>query len=650
MREVSKRLLALLAVVILLLPSSICAFATNDTISSSEKAMRVREAVELRTENSETFLLSDGTYQCVVYAEDKYYKDDSNTLSLIDNTIIADTASPGHYRNTANDFDVSFSDNGTPKVSIEKGGVSINFIPSNAYSIARANKQISPRSSQIAVGKIENCKPLNALTATGNNTVMYSDVFTDTDLVYVVKNTALKEYIVLGSNAAPNQFSFMYKMNGLSLQTIDGTPCFTDKEGAIVFSLGKLFAVDANGVYTDNVTYSYTVDDKETAVITVILDEDYLTSAERVFPVIVDPTISTVDSSSETFVASNFSSTNWDIAEFMAIGKSSFYGTCRSYLSFSLPSSLMGCDIITASLEVAKDGGSPTYLKTYRCTGSWSAKTLTWENKPGYTTTNASGIAIPQSDGVWYTMFVTSIVQSWLHGTYSNNGFVLASTNETSTNYFSSFCTTEMDSTYSPRLCITYNVDAWLLALDSVEYDAYGNRVYFSAYFDEIKNFVVNYRQGYTNTSNFTSMSTATMISRMQTPNILFIATHGSKTTLRRSTSGDVLSMSDLTGVDLSNLDFVMLYACSCAKGGIDGTVDNMAEKLIQCGAKTVIAFTEDISMTEFDVFSAQLVEQALEGKTVQQSLDEINWHAFQIDIYNYAVIAGNGNIVLTDI
>ena len=54
----------------------------------SGEVTRVREDVSLRTTNSETYLLSDGTYECVVYAEDKYYTDENNTLVRIDNSIV----------------------------------------------------------------------------------------------------------------------------------------------------------------------------------------------------------------------------------------------------------------------------------------------------------------------------------------------------------------------------------------------------------------------------------------------------------------------------------------------------------------------------------------------------------------------------------
>lgn len=49
---------------------------------------RVREEVSLREANSETYLLSDGSHECVIYAGNKYYRDDNGEYVPIDNGIV----------------------------------------------------------------------------------------------------------------------------------------------------------------------------------------------------------------------------------------------------------------------------------------------------------------------------------------------------------------------------------------------------------------------------------------------------------------------------------------------------------------------------------------------------------------------------------
>lgn len=82
--------------------------AAQPQISAAETVTRICEVETLRETNSETYLLSDGTYECVLYAEDKYYLDNSQSLRLIDNSITRVDATTyttsGQYKNAANAF------------------------------------------------------------------------------------------------------------------------------------------------------------------------------------------------------------------------------------------------------------------------------------------------------------------------------------------------------------------------------------------------------------------------------------------------------------------------------------------------------------------------------------------------------------------
>ena len=61
--------------------------------AEAEKAENVNtimseELIELREPNSKTFQLSNGTYECIIYAEDMQYEDGRGNLSEIDNSIV----------------------------------------------------------------------------------------------------------------------------------------------------------------------------------------------------------------------------------------------------------------------------------------------------------------------------------------------------------------------------------------------------------------------------------------------------------------------------------------------------------------------------------------------------------------------------------
>ena len=57
--------------------------------AQTDTAARIATLEELREPNSDTYLLSDGSYECVVYAEDKYYEDENGKMIWINNKQLA---------------------------------------------------------------------------------------------------------------------------------------------------------------------------------------------------------------------------------------------------------------------------------------------------------------------------------------------------------------------------------------------------------------------------------------------------------------------------------------------------------------------------------------------------------------------------------
>ena len=430
--------------------------------AESVKVERVGEIESLRETNSETYLLSDGSYECVVYAYDKYYRHASGSLQLIDNTIKLEEVKSQQvgrrYKNAANAFDVFFQDGTTPTVTIQKEGLSIGFsaLPSSGGNSSR----LSASSCVAEIGVIESHAALGGLTQTGDNTVTYADAFFNADLVYVLDNWALKEYIILKNREAANEYSFLLTTNGLTLRTTEDGAYFTDESGKQRFAFDSLFAVDANGVMTEALSYSFVpVKDTADVLVTVTLDNNYLQAAERAFPVVIDPTI--MISSSDTAdacVCSGYIDTNYQMATQLRTGYDSDYGIRRTYIKFNIPASIPAYSVTDATLDLEKVSGAVPQTRAYRCTASWSSGSITWRNSPGYSTTNMSTVSVPFREGsVWYTMNVTGLVQDWVNGTYANYGFVVRDQNESDPNHWTTFYSSDAGSPHKPELHITYN-------------------------------------------------------------------------------------------------------------------------------------------------------------------------------------------------
>jgi len=434
----------------------------QSTAQNQAPVERVREVVALRETNSETYLLSNGSYECVVYAGDKYYRDSRNSLKLIDNTLILDEATAKtekrHYKNTANSFQVTFSDSDTPSVTMAKDDFAITF---RAESASGGNPfQTASTQKAVTVGAVRNCDTLTDLTDTGSDTITYTNAFYNTDLVYVLQNNALKEYIVLKNADAPNAITFRFSTEGLTLTELDGIGVFLDESKNEVFRLDRLFALDSNGDMTEELSYTFaSVKGSRDILVTVTLDAEYLAAEDRAFPVVIDPSV--MISSAQTADASVYSGypdTNYQMEKRLRTGKDTTYGKRRAYLRFNLPSNIPANKVTEATLDLKKHSGVAPAVRAYRCESEWASGTITWNNMPSYTVENLSSSSVQRSSGsAWYEMDVTETVKKWMDRSWANYGFVVRDNVESNTDRWTTFYSSDAPSPNKPELHITYS-------------------------------------------------------------------------------------------------------------------------------------------------------------------------------------------------
>ena len=140
----------------------------------------------------------------------------------------------------------------------------------------------------------------------------------------------------------------------------------------------------------------------------------------------------------------------------------------------------------------------------------------------------------------------------------------------------------------------------------------------------------------------------------MQRANILYISCHGQWNSIQLSAPLSTLvtlAIDDLNGVDLSNLKFVLLFACHCATGGIDGTgVNNFAEKLLACGAETVVAFSDAIRTDDLVSYSNAVFEATRAGFTIGVAFKKAAALSYNGYIGACTEVGGNTNRSLLDL
>lgn len=458
------KLIAILLVCVLGMQSPALANSTDHT-STTAYGEEI-ELEELRTTDSKTYQLSDGSFQYVGYADDVHYKDSNGKFAEIDNSITNSAEKDGYaYTNTANSWRAYFSNQlSTSKaVLLETDDYSLSFSMPSANQPGTAKKSVDiadPECSYYEDKKSD------------NRAVVYQEVLTDVDVVYTVKTLGIKEDIVLKNAAAPHSFEFALTADELTAVEKNGTIYFQDRAGDDIFHIGSLYMIDTNGKCSESVTCSiHQVKNGYSLVISA--SEEFLNAEDTVYPVIIDPSIM-VTGSSDTFdtcVDEQYPSSNYYSSENLWTGGATGTNTMRTYIKFTMPSNITASQVTSATLRIKKREYQTPTIKAYRVTSNWSSSSVTWNNKPSYTTTNGTG-TITLDTGSWYKLDTTTLVKYWLAGTYSNYGFLLKEPSETNSSQKTKFYSSDAPSPNKPELVINYNAQATTY---TITYNGNGN-------------------------------------------------------------------------------------------------------------------------------------------------------------------------------
>ena len=432
----------------------------SEEVNQGDEAEQLSEIEELREKNSKTYLLSDGTYQYVGYAEDIHYKDTEGNLKEINNAITDKPAKEGYtYSNIANAWYTYFADSLYEKdaVVLEKDNYKITFSMVDAKSDSKVAK-----SSTLDISE----STFDELLAEDNRAVVYKDALKNVDVAYTVRTSGLKEDIILRDASAPNVFEFNITVEGLSISEEEGI-IFANSEGQNVFQLAPMYMEDANGKYSDEV--EYTIEKSENDYrITIIADKEFLNEPDTQYPVIIDPSVMVTGPSDtwDTCVDQEYPTSHYYLSENLWTGGELGNNAMRTYMKFDLPTNIPAANVTSAYLRIKKRAYETPGIKAYRVTEYWVSSDVSWNDKPNYTTTYGSTTANNDS-GNWYKMNTTTIVKKWLDGVYRNYGFCLKEPTETDEDQKTKYYSSDAPYPNRPELVVNFSSHSY-----------YGNRPY----------------------------------------------------------------------------------------------------------------------------------------------------------------------------
>lgn len=127
------------------------------------------------------------------------------------------------------------------------------------------------------------------ISESGVRVAKYPHILDNVDAIYRLNPGGIKEEVILrDSNARYSQFYYAIQTHGLTITQKNGVMYFYAKETPI-FRIPKGWAKDATGSVTNDVTV-----EMQEGKLVLSVNEPWLYSPDRVFPVVIDPSIEVV--------------------------------------------------------------------------------------------------------------------------------------------------------------------------------------------------------------------------------------------------------------------------------------------------------------------------------------------------------------------
>ena len=425
---------------------------SETTAIPTEEPEIIGEDISKRAASSKHFRLSDGSWMAVSYSGAVHYQAEDGSWLEIDNTIeVSGTGKNATYSNTAGPWDVSFpyqlSDGRTVTVTKDTHELSFSMV-GEIRSLDDHDLTTSPIGQDDAnasvflqeVGDsavqiqdvdltelIEDSEYPELVQRELCSRLEYTNVYTNTDVVFDLMPNLLKESIVIHQYSESLQ-GYLYTINTDGLTPVladDGSILLNDRiSGEPVLQMPAPYLVDDAGEYCYDISVDLQGEDGR-YILSYQLPQQWLADSGRQWPVILDPIVETVaaqESAEDQTVYEKVSSSH--TSRVVNCGYEPSCGAMRFYMRYNeLPELSVADVIVSAKLELYapyQEGAAPC-VEVHKVTGAWTASTIKWSTQPSWEKT-VEDYAICHSLEEFYYWDITDIVKGWY--TSDNTGMV----------------------------------------------------------------------------------------------------------------------------------------------------------------------------------------------------------------------------------
>lgn len=432
-------------------------------ISLSKSKTTKKEKIVNKTKNSTTYEEKDGRKKIIIYNANIRFEDENGKLIDYDPSLIKSKKTEFAYENKLGDSKVYLPTkiSNHNKILLTKDSAEISLTP-----------MIENQSTNIAVS---NETSMNANNETVSIPTKATYKLENITYEYISEINGLKENIILTKKPTSNIFEFKLSLTDNLIaekSKITESILIKDRNSnelkAILDSANMNDATD--NAYSENITYSLKKSNDNEYTLKMVLDKNYLNSKKRVYPIIIDPSVSWNGDSNiiDTYISNNskYADINFYDSGVTAfsMGYTSSMGTCRSLLkAMPLLNTVKNKSIKSAKLTMYETSSCDKNISVnaYRIIDDWTKTSVSWNTKPRYNVSEGK-IGTTTTTGKLYAanvMDITTYVKNLSNTTHSNDyGLMLKLNSDTtsSAGYVKYFGSRHSNVNLQPKLTIEY--------------------------------------------------------------------------------------------------------------------------------------------------------------------------------------------------
>ena len=323
--------------------------------------MKELELLEKRKEYEKHFLQPDGTIIAKIYDQPIHCLKNGK-YEEIDNSLVKTNKG---YANKCNSFKVEFDDEYLTKVEKDNDYLYFKIKDYNRKSIG---KKI------IDENKI------------GNNIIL-ENIYDNINIKYSLFSKKIKESIIINSKTSKSHEYIFEIYTSYDLLLMKNNSILVKKNSETKFIIEPPIAIDSNQSICNNIKCLLQKDDKY--ILKIIIDNEWISSDERVYPIIIDPTITEYTSNTsvfDTYIYPNDDLIDRNSQDVLKAGVERINNSDRinrTLIKFNLPDIGTGSQVISANLKLTGYITNPLTFSDdtmviHKLTEDWDETTATW--------------------------------------------------------------------------------------------------------------------------------------------------------------------------------------------------------------------------------------------------------------------------------